>query len=55
MLFRLESVRKLLTEEEAARWAPAREEVAARLGLERHRASGDARVLQLTLQRVRAG
>lgn len=53
MRFRLESVRALLDDEQASRWATAREAVAAELALERHRASGDARVLQLTYQRVR--
>jgi len=54
MLFKLESSRKLLNDEEAARWAEVKEQVIAELNLARHRASSDARVLQLTLTRVKA-
>ena len=53
MLFKLESSRKLLDEAEAARWASVKQAVDNELRLERHRASSDARVLQLTLMRVK--
>lgn len=52
--FRLEDLRRLLNEEEAARWQSTLQQVRAEAQLQRHRASADARVLQLTLQRVKA-
>lgn len=52
MRFRLESSRKLLDDAQAARWAEVKEQVIAELKLQRHRASSDARVLQLTLARI---
>ena len=52
--FRLEHLRTLMTEREAADWHTTKEQVARDLRLQRHRASSDARVLQITLQRVRA-
>jgi hypothetical protein len=55
MLFAIESSRKLLSEAEAARWQPAKQQVIAELKLRRHRASSDAKILQLTLLRVKAG
>lgn len=51
--FRLESLRTLLDDAQAARWHATREAVARELALTRHRASTDARILQLALQRVR--
>jgi hypothetical protein len=53
MLFHIESSRKLLTDDEAARWQQAKEEVIAELNLRRHRASSDAKILQMTLLRVK--
>jgi hypothetical protein len=52
MRFRLESSRTLLDDAQAARWAAVKEQVIADLKLVRHRASSDARVLQLTLARI---
>jgi hypothetical protein len=52
--FRLENLRALLRDEEADRWHSVKREVALERGPQRHRASADARVLQLTLQRLRA-
>lgn len=52
MRFKLESSRKLLDDTQAARWAEVKEQVIAELKLARHRASSDAKVLQLTLLRV---
>ena len=52
--FKLDNLRALLNEREAATWHGVKEQVARELSLQRHRASSDARVLQLTLQRVRA-
>ena len=51
--FRLENLRALLGEDEAERWHDVKEQVARENGGQRHRASTDARQLQLTLQRVR--
>jgi hypothetical protein len=51
--FRLESLRALLTEVEASRWHTVKAQVAQERGAQRHRASADARLLQLTLRRLR--
>ncbi len=55
MLFKLESSRKLLDDTQAARWAGVKEQVVADLKMARHRASADAKVLQLTLLRILQG
>lgn len=52
--FRLESLRVLIDERQAAIWHPVKEAVALELDLSRHRASGDARILQRTWERSRA-
>ena len=51
--FHLEDLRCLLTEDEAARWHDVTEQVRLEQNITRHRASSDARVLQLALQRLR--
>ncbi len=53
--FKLESLRSLLDEDEAGRWHATKERVATDLRSPRHRASADARVLQMTLLRVKYG
>lgn len=53
--FRLESLQALLTVSEIARWRRLKEQVALALGLPRHRACADARLLQATFGRLRAG
>ena len=53
--FRLESLQALLTDGEIARWRALKEQVALVLGLPRHRACADARLLQATLVKLRAG
>jgi hypothetical protein len=55
MQFRLESSRKLLDDAQAARWGAVKDQVIEELKLVRHRASSDAKVLQLTLTRILAG
>ncbi|WP_425260755.1 hypothetical protein ACPOLB_07835 [Rubrivivax sp. RP6-9] len=50
--FRLESVRRLLDERQLALLTAAQQQARAELGLQRHRASSDARVLQLALARL---
>jgi hypothetical protein len=50
--FRLENLRSLLSEPQANAWHDCKEAVIAELQLPRHRASTDARVLQLTYQRL---
>ncbi|MDB6001543.1 MAG: hypothetical protein JWP52_3242 [Rhizobacter sp.] len=52
--FKLGHLRVLLTEKEAARWDGLKLEVEHELKLERHRASSDARLLQVTLIRLRS-
>ena len=51
--FRLENLRALLSETEADAWQVCKQSVLAELVVPRHRASTDARVLQMTLQRLR--
>lgn len=53
--FRLDDLRCLLTEDEALRWHGVTQAVRARQQLGRHRASSDARVLQLALQSIKNG
>jgi hypothetical protein len=50
--FELTDLRSLLDDEKAARWHEIKAEVQAELNLQRHRASHDARVLQMTFQRL---
>jgi hypothetical protein len=52
--FRLENLRALLSESQADQWHTFKAQVNAERGPHRHRASSDARVLQLTLQRLRS-
>lgn len=52
--FRLENLRALLTDQEAAFWAILKQQVTQEMRLQRHRASSDARILQHTLIRLRA-
>jgi len=51
--FKLDDLRKLLNEDEAERWKGITESVRTRQQLTRHRASSDARVLQLALGEVK--
>jgi hypothetical protein len=53
--FKLDNLRRLLSEEEAAQWHVVKAQIARERGTQRHRASSDARLLQLTLQRLRSG
>lgn len=52
--FRLDNLRGLLSDGEAERWHATKQQVASEMQLERHRASADARLLQLTLARLRS-
>lgn len=52
--FRVESLRTLLTEAQAAHWYTAKQQVLQASRIERHRASADACVLRLTYERVTA-
>lgn len=52
--FRLESLQALLTDSDVARWRTLKEQVAIVLGLPRHRACADARLLQATFGKLRA-
>jgi hypothetical protein len=53
--FRLDDLRRLLNEDEALRWRAVTEAVRERQQLTRHRASSDARVLQLALGEIKNG
>jgi hypothetical protein len=52
--FRLENLRSLLTDSEADRWHIVKAQISNERGAQRHRASSDARLLQLTLMRLRS-
>ena len=52
--FKLENLRKLLTEAEAEQWHRIKDQIGSERGVQRHRASADARLLQLTYQRLRS-
>ena len=51
--FQLRDLRQLLSDEEAARWHEVCDQVRSEQLTGRHRASSDAKVLQLTLSRLR--
>ena len=51
--FKLDNLRSLLSEPQAARWHVVKQEVAADMQLQRHRASADARLLQRALMQSR--
>lgn len=51
--FKLDNLRALLTDREAAFWAVVKKQVTTEMRLPRHRASSDAKVLQRTLMRLR--
>ncbi len=51
--FRLEALRKLLSEDQQALWSTIKEAMILERGIHRHRAGEDARLLQLTFQRTR--
>jgi hypothetical protein len=53
MRFRVEALRSLLTDAQAALWHATKHRVIAEMALKRHRASSDARALQLTLAALR--
>ncbi len=52
--YRLENLRALLTDAQAARWHDIKQAVARQAALPRHRASSDARLLQMTVMAVKA-
>ena len=52
--FKLENLRALMRDSDADRWHEVKQQVAKEGGVQRHRASADARLLQLTLLRLRA-
>ena len=53
--FKLENLRALLNEQQADQWHTVKAQVSSERGVQRHRASADARLLQLTLLRLRHG
>lgn len=53
MRFKLDNLHRLLSEDEADRWHATKDKVASGMATQRHRASHDARLLQMTLVRVR--
>lgn len=52
--FRIASLQELIDEEQMSAWAQTRDRVVSDLALRRHRASGDARILQETWRRLQA-
>jgi hypothetical protein len=53
--FKLDNLRALLSEQEAERWHVVKQEVAQEARIDRHRASADAKLLQLTLVKIKRG
>ena len=53
--FKLENLRALLDDHQADQWHTVKAQVSTERGVQRHRASADARLLQLTLLRLRHG
>lgn len=51
--FKLDNLRALLDEDQADRWHTVKAQVSSERGPQRHRASADARLLQLTVLRLR--
>jgi hypothetical protein len=51
--FHIQNLRALLSDSDAARWHQIKDQVAGELKLGRHRASSDARLLQMTLRQLR--
>jgi hypothetical protein len=50
--FKLDSLRRLMTEPQVARWDDIKKQVTDEMSLPRHRASSDARILQVALMRL---
>ena len=50
--FRVADITALIDEEQRGRWHAVKQQVVEELGLRRHRASGDARILQETWRRI---
>ncbi|MCM2973176.1 3'-5' exonuclease [Larsenimonas suaedae] len=53
--FRLESLRRLLNEQQLERWMSTKEAMIDSASIRRHRAGEDARLLQLTYERTLSG
>ena len=53
--FKLDNLRALLNDQEAERWHVVKQEVAQEARIDRHRASADAKLLQLTLAKIKQG
>ncbi len=51
--FKLDNLRALLSDQEANHWHVVKQQVSRELRLQRHRASADAKLLQMTLRRLR--
>ncbi|MDL2339156.1 MAG: hypothetical protein QFE16_15060 [Pseudomonadota bacterium] len=51
--FHIENLRALLSDTEAEHWHAIKDQVGREMKLQRHRASSDARLLQMTLRRLR--
>ncbi|HIF51463.1 MAG TPA: hypothetical protein EYQ42_08065 [Thiotrichaceae bacterium] len=52
MRFRMDSIRSLLTEDQAAHWHDTKDRVIEAISLKRHRASADAAILQQTFSLI---
>lgn len=51
--FKLDDLRRLLSEDEALRFGDVKQQIRSEVQLKRHRASADAKLLQMTLMRVK--
>ena len=52
--FKLDTITRLLNEEELVRWSDTKDEVAKSIGLDLHRAANDVKLLRETFQIVKA-
>lgn len=50
--FKLESLRAVMSESQAELWHPVKDQITKELSFQRHRASNDARILQMTYNRT---
>ena len=53
--FKIDTITRLLNEDELARWSDTKDETGKELGLDLHRAANDVKLLRETFQKVKAG
>lgn len=53
--FKIDTLNRLLTEDEMARWSDTKDAMIVEMGLTMHRAANDVKILRATFERVKAG